>query len=225
VKKLIIGAVLALGSLSLFGCHTLASNHEQPFEAMQQSFSGVVPCADCSGIKTSLFLQQDGTYILQETYQGARDGDLATASYGKWARTADKLVLTDGKGEKRYFRPQGENLEMLDIHGEPIVSQFNYQLTPTKQDMPKTPMALTGMVQFSEDIATFSDCATGKVFPVSNNKAFEQGYLAAHKKPNELVFVSMDGHFIVEPSSEQGGMQKSVVADNKVKFDASKGCP
>lgn len=225
MKKIIISAVLALGSLSLFGCHTLANNHEPSFEAMQQSFSGVVPCADCSGIKTSLFLQQDGTYILQETYQGAKGGDLIVASYGKWARTADKLVLTDSKGGKRYFHPEGENLQMLDTHGEPIASQANYQLKPVKQDMPKTPMALIGMLQFSDDIATFSDCATGKIFPVSGNKALKQGYMAARREPNELVFVSMDGHFIAEPSSEQGVMQKMVVADNKVKFDASKGCP
>lgn len=225
MKKIIITAVLALGALSLFGCHTLAKNHEQPLQAMQQSYSGVVPCADCSAINTSLFMQQDGTYILQEAYQGTKNGDQAFASYGKWARTADKLVLTDSKGEKRYFHPEGENLVMLDTRGQPIESQFNYVLKPTKQDMPKTPMALTGMVQFSDDVATFSDCTTGKIFPVSANKTLEQGYLAARKKPNELVFVSMDGHFTVESSTEDGVMQKTVVADNKVKFDASKACP
>lgn len=225
MKKIIITAVLVLSGLSLFGCRTLATNHEPPLQAMQQSYSGVVPCADCSGINVSLFLQQDGTYVMQETYQGAKSGDHAIASYGKWARTADKLVLTDSKGEKRYFHPQGENLAMLDTHGQPIVSQFNYVLKPTQQDMPKTPMVLTGMVQYSADVALFSDCATGKVFPVAANKTLEQGYLAARKKPNELVFVSMDGHFIVEPSTEDGAMQKTVVADNKVKFDAGKGCP
>src|SRR5476649_1686053 len=132
VKKVIIAAVLALGALSLFGCHTSAMNREVPLQAMQQSFSGVVPCADCSGIETSLFLQQDGTYVLQETYLGAKDGDLAFASYGSWARTADKLVLTDSKGEKRYFHPEGDNLAMLDSTGSPIVSQFNYVLKDRK---------------------------------------------------------------------------------------------
>lgn len=225
MKKIIIAAVLALGALSLFGCHTSAMNRETSLQAMQQSFSGVIPCADCSGIETSLFLQQDGTYVLQETYLEAKDGDLTFANYGSWARTADKLVLTDSKGEKRYFRPQGDNLAMLDTTGSPIVSPFNYVLKPTTQDMPKTPMTLSGMVQYSADVASFTDCATGKVFPLSGSKTLEQGYLAARKKPQELVFVSMDGHFTVESSSGDEKNHKSLVADSNVKFDASKACP
>lgn len=225
MKKIIITAVLALGALSLFGCHTAAFNHEKPLQAMQQSYSGVLPCADCSGLKTSLFLQQDGTYILQEVYQGSKEGDQSFASYGRWARTADKLVLTDSHGEKRYFHPKDENLEMLDHSGEPIVSSFNYTLKPVQQSLPKTPMVLTGMMQYSADAASFKDCATGNIFPMSANKTLEAGYLAARKAPNQLVFISMDGHFMTEPSMEEGQMQRAVVADKNISFDANKVCP
>jgi len=225
VKKIIITAVLALGVLSLFGCHTAAYNQEKPLQAMQQSYSGVLPCADCGGLETSLFLQQDGTYILQEVYQDTKDGNQTFASYGNWARTADKLVLTDAKGEKRYFHPKDENLEMLDTSGAPIVSSLNYTLKPTQQSLPKTPMTLTGMMQYSADAASFKDCATGKVFPMSANKSLEEGYLAARQSPNQLVFVSMDGHFMTEPSMEEGQMHKAVVADKNVKFDVTRACP
>jgi copper homeostasis protein (lipoprotein) len=225
VKKIIISAVLALGALSLFGCHTAAFNHEKPLQVMQQSYSGVLPCADCSGLKTSLFLDQDGTYILQEEYQGGKEGDQVFASYGRWARTADKLVLTDSQGEKRYFHPKDENLEMLDQSGEPITSTFNYTLTPVQQNLPKTPMALSGMMQYSADAASFKDCATGNIFPMSANKSLEEGYLASRKTPNQLVFLSMDGHFMTEPSMEEGQVRKAVVADKNVRFDATKSCP
>lgn len=47
-----------------------------------------------------------------------------------WARTADKLVLTDSQGEKSYYRAKGEALEMLDREGNPIESQLNYTLSP-----------------------------------------------------------------------------------------------
>jgi copper homeostasis protein (lipoprotein) len=192
---------------------------------MQQSYSGVLPCADCSGLKTSLFLDQDGTYILQEEYQGGKEGDQVFASYGRWARTADKLVLTDSQGEKRYFHPKDENLEMLDQSGEPITSTFNYTLTPVQQNLPKTPMALSGMMQYSADAASFKDCATGNIFPMSANKSLEEGYLASRKTPNQLVFLSMDGHFMTEPSMEEGQVRKAVVADKNVRFDATKSCP
>ncbi len=44
------------------------------------------------------------------------------------ARTADKLVLTNSKGEKSYFRAKGDKLEMLDRNGSPIQSPLNYTL-------------------------------------------------------------------------------------------------
>ena len=62
---------------------------------MQQSWRGVLPCADCEGIETSLFLEKDGTWVMNERYQGVRREPSSFGSYGTWARTADKLVLTD----------------------------------------------------------------------------------------------------------------------------------
>ncbi|MEN1769698.1 copper resistance protein NlpE N-terminal domain-containing protein, partial [Pseudomonas aeruginosa] len=67
--------------------------------AEEAFFRGVLPCADCEGIETSLFLEKDGTWVMNERYLGAREEPSSFASYGTWARTADKLVLTDSKGE------------------------------------------------------------------------------------------------------------------------------
>ncbi|WP_289465692.1 copper resistance protein NlpE N-terminal domain-containing protein, partial [Klebsiella pneumoniae] len=74
-----------------------------------QSYKGLLPCADCEGIETSLFLEKDGTWVMNQRYQGAASPSVF-ASYGSWARTADKLVLTESDGEKLYFRPKGEAL-------------------------------------------------------------------------------------------------------------------
>lgn len=60
------------------------------------------------------------------TTRGAGREPSSFASYGTWARTADKLVLTNSKGEKSYFRAKGDKLEMLDRNGSPIQSPLNY---------------------------------------------------------------------------------------------------
>lgn len=226
MKKIIrIIFLVVFGGFPLSACHNLAPNNEQTLEPMSQSYRGILPCADCSGLDTSLFLQQDGTYILSETYQGTKDHDQTFGSYGIWARTADKLVLTDVKGIKRYFHPKGEDLEVLDIDGSRIQSTLNYQLKATQQDLPKTPMSLSGMYQYQADAATFTDCATGKIFPVSNSFILESAYLKVRNTPNQLVFVSMYGYFTIEPSMEEGRMQKSLVADGSVTFNSMKRCP
>ncbi|MCE9919399.1 copper resistance protein NlpE N-terminal domain-containing protein, partial [Hafnia paralvei] len=94
MKKLAISLFLAAGAMALFGCNARSQYVEQPLQPMAQSFQGVLPCADCQGMDTSLFLEKDGTFVLKEVYRGTRDGDQAFAEYGSWQRTADKLVLT-----------------------------------------------------------------------------------------------------------------------------------
>ena len=82
MKKITIALFLAAGALSLLGCNNQYQPKEQSLQPMQQSYQGILPCADCSGLDTSLFLDEDGTFILQETYRGAKGGDRTFASYG-----------------------------------------------------------------------------------------------------------------------------------------------
>ena len=96
------------------------------------------------------------------------------------ARTADKLVLTNSKGEKSYFRAKGDKLEMLDRNGSPIQSPLNYT-GASEASLPTTPMAMRGMY-FMADAATFTDCATGKRVAVANNAQLERDYAAARDR-------------------------------------------
>ena len=151
VRTAILSVAAACTLFALIGCNNRAEvDALQPAQAaelkpMQQSWRGVLPCADCEGIETSLFLEKDGTWVMNERYQGVREEPSSFASYGTWARTADKLVLTDSNGEKSYYRAKGNELEMLDREGNPVASQLNYTLVPVTASLPVTPMPLRGM--------------------------------------------------------------------------------
>lgn len=151
VRTAILSVAAACTLFALIGCNNRAEvDALQPAQAaelkpMQQSWRGVLPCADCEGIETSLFLEKDGTWVMNERYQGVREEPSSFASYGTWARTADKLVLTDSNGEKSYYRAKGNALEMLDREGNPVASQLNYTLVPVTASLPVTPMPLRGM--------------------------------------------------------------------------------
>lgn len=150
VRTAILSVAAACTLFALIGCNNRAEvDALQPAQAaelkpMQQSWRGVLPCADCEGIETSLFLEKDGTWVMNERYQGVREEPSSFASYGTWARTADKLVLTDSNGEKSYYRAKGNALEMLDREGNPVASQLNYTLVPVTASLPVTPMPLRG---------------------------------------------------------------------------------
>lgn len=228
--KTAIFSVVAAGALViLMGCHNRAEvqalepAHEEALKPMQQSWRGILPCADCEGIETSLFLEKDGTWVMNQHYQGAK-APSSFASYGSWARTADKLVLTDTQGEKHYFRAKGEGLEMLDREGNPIESQFNYTLAPVNAALPSTTMAMRGMYFYMADAASFTDCATGKKVSVANNAQLERDYAAARGNDTKPVLLTVNGHFTLEANPDSGEKVKMLVPDRDARFEADKNC-
>lgn len=225
MKKLALSALLAIVIATLIGCHTAKPMREETLQPMAQSYRGLLPCADCSGIDTSLFLAEDGTFVLQHDYQTSRPGNKSFASYGKWARTADKLVLTDTQGEKSYFRPLDNALELLDRDGIPIKSEHPYRLTATKAPLPLTPMVMRGMYRYMADAAVFADCFTGVTYPIVNSIALQKQYLRVQSAPGAPVLLIVNAHFAVVPSMEEGMTVKSVVpSDAAFQMDARKGC-
>lgn len=229
MKKVLL-AIAALGMLmALPGCNNRADEQTSPVASetlapMQQSWRGVLPCADCEGIETSLFLEKDGTWVMNERYQGVTKGPSSFASYGTWARTAEKLVLTDSKGEKSYYRVKGDKLEMLDRQGNPITSTLNYTLEPVKASLPLTPMTMRGMYFYMADAAIFIDCATGKRAAVANNAQLERDYAAARGSETKPVLLVVDGHFTLEPNPDSGEKVKTLVVDRDTKFIPGKSC-
>ncbi|MDU1877732.1 envelope stress response activation lipoprotein NlpE [Citrobacter sp.] len=230
VKTAILSVVAACTLFSLIGCNNrtevevLQPTRAAELKPMQQSWRGILPCADCEGIETSLFLEKDGTWVMNERYQGVRDEPSSFASYGTWARTADKLVLTDSKGEKSYYRAKGEALEMLDREGNPIESQFNYTLQPVSASLPVTPMPMRGMYFYMADAAIFTDCATGKRMPVANNAQLERDYLAARAENGQSVLLTLEAHFTLEANPDTGEKVKTLMVDKDAKFIPGKGC-
>ncbi|HEE0141425.1 TPA: envelope stress response activation lipoprotein NlpE [Citrobacter youngae] len=230
VKTAILSLAAVFTLFALIGCNNRSEvDALQPTQAaelkpMQQSWRGILPCADCEGIETSLFLEKDGTWVMNERYQGVRDEPSSFASYGSWARTADKLVLTDSKGEKSYYRAKGEALEMLDREGNPIESQFNYTLQPVSASLPVTPMPMRGMYFYMADAAIFTDCATGKRMPVANNAQLERDYLAARAENGQSVLLTLEAHFTLESNPDTGEKVKTLMADKDAKFIPGKAC-
>ncbi|MGN6439857.1 MAG: copper resistance protein NlpE [Agriterribacter sp.] len=108
------------------------------------TFEGVLPCADCGGIKTELSLYQDianaenNTYTLKETYLGNKLGDTTFNSNGKWdilkgMKGDDSAIVYflnyDDPEESRYFLKKGDTtILMLDKEQHLIASELNYSL-------------------------------------------------------------------------------------------------
>lgn len=111
----------------------ILSNDEKPIEgptakfytlpSVGRSFSGTLPCADCSGIETTLILGNDNTYSLEqkgiEKEENSTitkgnytiDNNTVTLSGIKEGENFSKLLLSDGKA--RVLDSEGKEIKQL----------------------------------------------------------------------------------------------------------------
>ncbi len=100
----------------------------------QVYYMGILPCADCSGLKTELTLYANGTYFLRETYLATRYGDQAHTSFGKYKRIRNRgrgiVQLNYDKPQEVYnfIAPDDDNLRVLDKQLNEIDTPMNMTL-------------------------------------------------------------------------------------------------
>jgi uncharacterized lipoprotein NlpE involved in copper resistance len=96
------------------------------------AYKGVIPCADCEGIETSISLQADSTYTITTTYIGKQKK--AYTGKGKWSWVDGFTIILDGikDAPNKYF--VGENkLIQLDMNGQKITGELAAKYHLTKQ--------------------------------------------------------------------------------------------
>ncbi len=96
----------------------------------QGTYQGVVPCADCDGVQTSLTLKHDMQYVLYRVYLGESDSMFTSTGSFVWDETGNVVVLSGiDNGSSRYKVVEGAIVQ-LDMNGNEITGDIasNYRL-------------------------------------------------------------------------------------------------
>ena len=181
------------------------------------TFRGDLPCADCESIRHHLDLWPDGVFHLRREWRGR---ELQHDALGRWhAEPARRAIrLQDGGETPLQFEIKGpDRLRLLDRHGQPIASPLPYELasdgslTPTELSLP-----LAGEMVYFADAARFTECLTGRNYPMAMEGAFldaERAYLAARSAPAAPLYVTLEGAIVPRPKREGEGRQPTVVVN------------
>lgn len=84
------------------------------------SFSGILPCADCGGIKTTLTLNKDNTYELVQDY----DGRGTFAETGNW-QLIDNQTEIHLKQSNLYLKIVKNGAQILNKRGTSVDTPFD----------------------------------------------------------------------------------------------------
>ena len=110
--------ILAFAALALHGCDQGKPGAAKPAApAFIGTYKGVLPCASCAGIETTLELATDGNYTLTTLFLEVPDAKPETVR-GRYTQSDDKTVvrLDDNGGNYTYFIGERQ-LEMRDADG------------------------------------------------------------------------------------------------------------
>jgi copper homeostasis protein (lipoprotein) len=177
---------------------------------------GMIPCADCEGIRMTLDLFSDHGFILRQEYLGK---NRASVDLGRWSLTEDgKLTLRGGSEVPWLFGAADEGtLRKLDARGQEIETKLNYDLKREEAfRLIEDSVHLSGLFTYRADAGRMTLCLTAQSLPVAragDNAALEREYSRKRKAPGEPLLVTFTGRYAERPKMEGTGAELSLVVE------------
>ncbi|HEX2665893.1 MAG TPA: META domain-containing protein [Candidatus Acidoferrum sp.] len=116
---------------------------ETSLSVLPATFLGMLPCADCPGIRYQLNLFPDHTFVSRMTYE---ERNLSLDHHGHWQLTSKGKVLVlrgEDQAQEKFAVRDVHTLRKLDIEGHEIESRLNYDFKRTPEFEPIEPQSLT----------------------------------------------------------------------------------
>jgi copper homeostasis protein (lipoprotein) len=138
MRALICLTTLALGACSSPSGDTLADGAHNSRNSLDWagSYTGITPCADCEGIRTTVTLQQDGTYTRELIYLGKSGRPVSDAGPFAWNDAGSGITLAPGSESSQQYQVGENRLYHLDRAGNRIAGELadRYMLEKTGRD-------------------------------------------------------------------------------------------
>lgn len=95
------------------------------------TYSGILPCADCDGIKTKITLLKDSTFTKSMEYLGKGETTFFERGTFVWNDSGNIIILTEENGKQQQYKVDENILFHLDKKGNVIAGDLaeKYKLT------------------------------------------------------------------------------------------------
>ncbi|PSW20813.1 copper resistance protein NlpE [Photobacterium sanctipauli] len=97
------------------------------------TYTGILPCASCEGIRTELNIQTDGTFTLTEVYLGEENGTFEQEGTFNWNSAGNTIALVGGRDSAVQYFVAENQLFRLDREGNRITGDLAEHYVLKKQ--------------------------------------------------------------------------------------------
>ena len=227
-------AIAALVTLALALAAATAAQAEPRLGAhglvLPGTFAGDLPAASGPGIRHVLDLWPDQVFQLRRTWLGSGHTE---DRLGRWHVEPDRRALVLEGAETRFEILGNGSLRLLDREGRPIEGPLPYTLTRQHDFNPFEPrLALPGMFLYFADAARFTDCASGRSWPVAMEGDFlalQRAYLEARPEPQAgalptALMARIEARIADRPRMEGEGTPPTVVVERFLSLSPGETC-
>jgi copper homeostasis protein (lipoprotein) len=177
-------------------------------EPLPARYSGVLPCADCPGIRFDIDVRPSNIYFLRMTYLDTTP-ERSYDDIGSWSLASDlrTLALRGSRQAPLLFSiADSSTLRKLDAEGQPIESELNYTLKRTEFYQPLSPQVpLRGMYSRTETGAIVEECTTGLALKLTGAtvELLAQQFEGVHKGTERPMLLAVEGRIDAPPTRGQ----------------------
>ena len=184
------------------------------------SFTGELPCRDCDAVHYRLNLWPDQVFHLSRTWEGKEgrrglDRPLVGRPRRAGARRCTAPRRSSGSGSSGRTGC-GSSAPTASRSAEAL----EHRLTARPDFEPFEPhLPLRGMLTYVADEARFTECLTGRDYPLVRDgdyEALEHAYLAAGAEAGGPIMASFDGGIVQMPAEDGEGTVPEVLVDRFV---------
>jgi heat shock protein HslJ/uncharacterized lipoprotein NlpE involved in copper resistance len=239
--RTIAGSEIALAlclSVVVSACSLITGNERDvsepanPFQnlLLAGSYTGVLPCADCPGIRYTLNLRTGFVYFLRVTYLGDGEGR-SFDDLGVWSLSTDRktLLLRGSRDEPLMFAVKSfQTLRKLDREGREITAPLNYDLTRDETGARFEPhLVLKGQLAHSENGSVFNECITRIQLPIAqeaDGANFAAAQQESSNEPEQNFFVKIEGQILTTPLAGATKQQEILLVERFVDLSTEEKC-
>ncbi|WP_233897587.1 copper resistance protein NlpE [Tenacibaculum piscium] len=137
--------------------------------ASNGTYTGLLPCASCPGIVSTVFLKKDGTFEKNDLYLDSKDGYFTEK--GTFSFTKKNNVILKTATESMSYALEENTLTLLGIDGEKSSSAVSemYKLTKMSTDEVNfSTEPVKGLLIFGHEVASFQPCGSVKTYWIND---------------------------------------------------------
>jgi len=208
----------------------LSEGDSLPAITRSAAYAGTLPCADCSGIETTVVLHPDGSFRVRELYVG-KDAPNVFVSVGRWGFRPDsvpRVTLFAMAGDRHFALADALTLTALSSDGTPIAGDAAKSLSRVVAPAELTGAArVRGEFRYFADAATLVACDGGRQYPVAGDSAFirlQRAYRENSLGTMASVVMEMRGRLVTRPGGEVGTQAETFVVDSFTVLEPRAAC-